>query len=263
MRLLPVNEEPTTLFMPSASAAAAPPTPATFKSFHVGQSFFSARAAGKLGIGRWVEVEMKSTSVVVVYEVMLMSDREDPPQVVDDEVWINRYGAGIRIELSVQDVTARMQLDAYSVALSIDAGMSRCGYRYTLLGNAMGPDLELPRVGMYDTSTYETLLKAVDKTRRYMAKNAANLTPVLTHVYGGTVSHAAGLREAQSVMAGVGAVRDFWKEEDAVAQAQKSGLAINAVRTAYRMFAPGLPSTQRPGEQQARDAAAWWERTNP
>src|SRR5262249_29799165 len=156
---------------------AGPAAPPSFKNFRVSQSFFSARAASKLNVGRWVDLDMKATSVVVVYEAMLMSDREDPPQVIDDEVWIGRDGAGIRIELSVQDLKADAQLDAYSVALSVNAGLTSCGYEYKLLGGALSPGLQLPPIGVYDVTTYDSLLAAVDDTRKFMAENSASLQP--------------------------------------------------------------------------------------
>lgn len=265
MMFLPVSAA-----WPAASGATAlreltSPTkpPPSFKSFRVSQSFFSARAAAKLGVGRWVENDMKLTSIVVVYEAMLMSDQEEPAQTIDGEVWIGKYGAGIRIELSVQDMNDAMRVDAYSVALSVAAGMTKCGYEIKLLGGAMSPRLVLPPIGAYDIGTYESLLAAVDDTRRYMAENSAALVPVLTHVYGGAPPGVASLSEPQAVLCGVACLVERLAEQDAAARARKHALRVNAVRATYRALAPGLADTDRPSREHAHRAEQWWDRTSP
>jgi hypothetical protein len=260
MRMMPVSTEllstPHRAPGPSASAAH------RFVNFRVAQSFFSATAAAKFGVGQWAAGSMKANSIVVVYEAMLMSDREESVQ-IDQQIWIAKFGAGIRIELSVEDVAADMQLDAYSVALSVHAGRTRCGYEIKLLGGATSPDLTLPPIGPYGIATYQALLTEADKTREFMGRNAARLEPQLTHVFGGEAPGAADLGEAQAVLFGVSSLAERLTEQDAANRARAHSMLVNAVRATYRSFAPRLLDTEQPSREVARAAEDWWDATAP
>jgi hypothetical protein len=241
-----------TLEAPAATQAS------PFTSFRVSQEFFTGESAFTSQIGRFSDASSAARGAVVVYEAMMLTDQEDTRD-IEGVLWSVRYGAGIRLEITVKDIKSDMKFDVYSVALNASIKNTQAEYEVKLIGidaeRLQG--VSIPGIGDFNYESYEKLIATVDAVKQYMVSDGAQLTPSLSHVRVGRAPGSVDLREAQSVIFGVQRVARGTSLVDALVEAQEHHLNANVIRAVYLELAGGGSEQEDPDKEARRRAETW------
>ena len=247
----------------TSTASAALEAPAAtqaspFTSFRVSQEFFTGESAFTSQIGRFSDASSASKGAVVVYEAMMLTDQEETRN-IEGVLWSVRYGAGIRLEITVKEIKSEMKFDAYSVALNASINNTQAEYEVKLIGIDADrlKGVSIPGIGEFNYESYEKLMVTVDAVKQYMVSEGAQLTPSLSHVRVGKAPGAVDLREAQSVIFGVQRVARGTALASALVDAQEQQLNANVIRAVYLELAGGSSDQAEPDKEARRRAETW------
>jgi hypothetical protein len=247
----------------NTSGTATLETPATpeasaFTSFRVSQDFFTGESAFTSQIGRFSDASAASKGAVVVYEAMMLTDQEETRS-IEGVLWSVRYGAGIRLEITVKEIKSDMKFDAYAIALNASINNAQAEYEVKLIGIDAErlKGVSIPGIGEFNYDSYEKLMVTVDAVKQYMVSEGAQLTPSLSHVRVGKAPGAVDLRESQSVIFGVQQVARGSSLADALVDAQEQQLNPNVVRAVYLELASGGSEQDSPDKEARRRAETW------
>lgn len=242
----------------TALEASAAPEASPFTSFRVSQDFFTGESAFTSQIGRFSDASSASKGVVVVYEAMMLTDQEETRS-IEGVLWSVRYGAGIRLEITVKEIKSDMKFDAYAVALNASINNTQAEYEVKLIGIDAErlKNVSIPGIGEFNYESYEKLMVTVDAVKQYMVSDGARLTPSLSHVRVGKAPGAVDLREAQSVIFGVQRVARGTSLVNALVEAQEQQLNPNVIRAVYLELASGGSEQDGPDKEARRRAETW------
>jgi hypothetical protein len=243
----------------TAAGSAAPAAQASpFTSFRVSQEFFTGESAFTSQIGRFSDASSASKGAVVVYEAMMLTDQEETRN-IEGVLWSVRYGAGIRLEITIKEIKSDMKLDVYAVALNASINNTQAEYEVKLIGIDAErlKNVSIPGIGEFNYESYEKLLATVDTIKQYMVSEGAQLTPSLSHVRVGKAPGAVDLRESQSVLFGVQRVARGTSLVDALVDAQEHQLNPNVIRAVYLELAGSGPEQEAPDKEARRRAETW------
>lgn len=237
---------------------AAAPKASAFTNFRVSQDFFTGESAFTSQIGSFSNASDAAKGAVVVYEAMMLTDQEET-RAIEGVLWSVRYGAGIRLEITIKETKSDMKLDAYAVALNATINNAQAEYEVKLIG--LDPDklegVSIPGIGEFNYESYEKLMATVDAVKQYMVSDGAVLTPSLSHVRIGKAPGAVDLRESQSVIFGVQKLARGMKLVDAVTDGQEQQLNPNVIRAVYAELASNINDQQSPDKEARRRAETW------
>jgi hypothetical protein len=242
----------------SSGATASASPAAAFTSFRVSQDFFTGEQAFTSSVGKFSDASSASKGAVVVYEAMMLTDQEET-RIIEGVRWSVRYGAGIRLEITVKEIKANMRFDAYAIALNASINNTQAEYEVKLIGLDAErlKGVSIPGIGEFNYDSYEKLIATVEAVRQYMVSDGAQMTPSLSHVRVGKAPGAVDLREAQSVIFGVQKVARGTELQSALADAQERQLSANVIRAVYQELA-GMGSEQDGPDKEARRRAESW-----
>lgn len=233
------------------------PGAAQFSRFHVRQDFFSGRVAAKVGVGIWGGGEASAKSLVLVYDALLSTDEERDVD-IDGTLWRVRFGAGVRLEVSILEADANVRADIYSVALAVTMKSTSASFEMKALG-ITDPEIMklLPGPASFDITSYEQVTTAADAIRLKMADGTVALTPVLTHIHMGAAPSSADLVRAQSLVFGVKEIQDGATVANARKAALEKRLSPIAVEAVYQQFSPRIGEDEKPAKDIRREAQRW------
>jgi hypothetical protein len=251
------------MIQPEGPSADATPGPvalqgAAFTSFRVSQDFFTGESAFTSQIGKFSDASAASKGAVVVYEAMMLTDQEHTRN-IEGVLWSVRYGAGIRLEITVKEIKSEMKFDAKAVALNASINNTQAEYEVKLIGIDAEKlkNVSIPGIGEFNYDSYEKLLTTVDAVRQYMVSEGAQLTPSLSHVRVGRAPGSVELREAQSVIFAVQKLARGMSLLDAISDAQDKQLSANVVRAVYLELASNTTEQESPDKEARRRAETW------
>jgi hypothetical protein len=203
--------------------------------FKVLQRSYSTKVAANMNIGSG-NFSGNYNSFVFLYEAMVYSERivETP---IGDLVYGTRWGAGLRISLTVQDISSNGKVNFGALAANSELGKLNVEYEINGIGINKPEILDvLPGPDKFDTKSYNEILNAVDVVKKYMADNKDDLEPQPFQIFVADERNQSTniFDESKSVYFAIQNIRK--RNSLKTALENNSGFLKSIIRSTYRKF---------------------------
>lgn len=170
-----------------------------FSQFKVMQSTLNVKTAAKLGVSIG-SVSGSFKSFVLSYEAMLYTDKVSSTP-IGGKIYGTRWGAGLRVLLKVSEYNSKGSFNFGAIAAAAELGLAKVEYEINGIGISKPSILKvLPGPAEFNFDSYNKILDAADKVRRYMADNHEELSPEPFQVFMSDEVNQDLFKETQSVV---------------------------------------------------------------
>ncbi|WP_124981010.1 hypothetical protein [Nonlabens xiamenensis] len=170
-----------------------------FSQFKVMQKTLNIQTAAKLGIALG-SVNGSFKSFVLSYEAMLYTDKITSTP-IGGKIYGTRWGAGLRVLLKVSEIKSNADFKFGAIAAAAELGLAKVEYEINGIGISKPSILKsLPGPAEFNFDSYNKILEAAEKVRRYMADNHEELKPEPFQVYVSDEINNDIYRDARSVI---------------------------------------------------------------
>lgn len=225
-----------------------------FTQFKVFQKQFSANAASELGIAPVGSGSGSFKSYVFMYEAMLFSDKITDTA-LGGMIYGTRWGAGLRVSLKVSEIKSDFKVGFGTIAASSEVGLSKVEFEISGIGITDASILKaLPGPGDFNYDSYDKILKAAERVKRFMADNHEKLSPKPFQILITDASLSSNLDKSKSVLYAVKSIEKKISLADALSNSPQ--LNSDIIEGVYHEFEIKNVNT-KPSNEDRREAREW------
>ena len=173
---------------------------------------------------------------------------------IGGKIYGTRWGAGLRVILKVSEFQQKAELKFGAIAAAAELGLAKVEYQIRGIGISTPSILKvLPGPGEFDFNSYNQILEAASKVKRYMADNHDQLKPEPFQVFMSEESNQDLFRETQSVIFAARNVTSRKPLAEAIANA--GGRFSVDIITAFYLKMGLTDDNARPSRDDRREAS--------